>query len=165
MLRYLSVLLTAMGLMTMFSVHAEEAPVPYQVGDSLPALALQDQHDKPQVLSADIQVVLYTTGMKGGGVIRDILDNEEADYLPSRNAMFISNISGMPGVIASMIALPRMRSHDYSIVLDAKGEATARIPAQSNSATILRLENRKITDIQFTKNPEVVRAAVEQSAQ
>lgn len=158
MVRYIFALLIFMAFSPAF---AEETVTPYQVGDTLLAIALQDQHEKPHMVGADTRIVLYTTGMKGGGVIRDILDEEDADYLSSHNAMFISNISGMPRVIASMIALPRMRSHDYSILLDTEGDVTSRIPSESNSATIIELDKLKITSIQLTKDSGVVRAAVE----
>ncbi len=164
MFRFLTVLMSAILLLGSFSVSAEDAVDSYKVGDLLPPITLNDQHDKPHTLSADTRVLLYTTGMKGGGVIRDILDKGEADYLPSRHAMFISNISGMPKIIAATIGLPRMRSHDYSIVLDKTGDSTSRLPAEDNSATIIYLNDGTITGIEFTKDSDKVREAVESAA-
>ena len=137
-----------------------QSDVLYTVGDQLEPIALKDQHDKMININEDTRVVLFTRDMPGGKVVRKVIDAEEGDFLPKNHAVFLSNISGMPGMVAKMIALPSMRKHAYSIALDRDGEATKRFPSQDNNTTILLLDKLEIKSIVFTKESSEVKKAV-----
>ncbi len=159
MLRYL------LPLFFLFSVavNAEENDVQYYaVGDTIEPITLQDQHDKPYSVDESTKLILFTTGMKGGKVIRKVIDDKEPDYLTNRDALFLSNISGMPGFIAKAFALPSMKKHKYPIVLDREGKVTEKFPSESNSSTIVELDKLKIKSISFTKDSEIVAKAIQE---
>lgn len=159
MFRYLLPLLILFSL----TANAEENDIQYYVvGDTIDPISLQDQHDITSSIDESTKLILFTTGMKGGKVIRKAIDDKEPDYLGKRNAIFLSNISGMPGLIAKAFALPSMRKHKYSIVLDKEGKVTEKFPSQSNSTTIVQLEKLKIKSISFTKKPDEVTQAIQQ---
>ncbi len=158
MSRYLLPLLFLFPLAT----HAEEDIQFYAAGDTIESITLEDQHDITSTVGESTKLILFTTGMKGGKVVRGAIDDQEPDYLAKRNASFISNISGMPGFIAKTFALPKMKKHKYSIVLDREGKVTERFPSQKKSATIIKLDNLKITSISFTKNSDDVTQAINQ---
>ena len=132
----------------------------YMVGDHIAPITLKDQHDKTASVDEVTRVVLYTRDMPGGKVVRKVIEEEDADYLPDNHAVFLSNISGMPGMIAKMIALPRMRKHHYSIALDRDGETTKNIPSKDGNTTIVILDNLEIKSIEFTKEPSDVENAI-----
>ena len=158
MIRFLLPLLFLFPLV----VNAEEDIQFYVVGDTIEPITLQDQHDKTRTVDGSTKLILFTTGMQGGKVVRKAIDNEQPDYLAKRNALFISNISGMPGFIANTFALPKMKKHEYSIVLDREGDVTKKFPSQDNSTTIVRLDNLKIKSISFTKDPKEITQAIDQ---
>ena len=158
MIRYLLPLL----LLFPFVAHAEEDVQFYAVGDTIAPITLKDQHDKTHSIDGSTRLILFTTGMKGGAVVREAIEKEDPDYLAKRNAVFISNISGMPGFAAKMFALPKMKKHAYSIVLDREGDATKRFPSQDNSTTIVQLDKLKIKSISYTKKPEEITQAINQ---
>ena len=158
MIRYLLPLFLLFPLV----VNAGEDIQFYAVGDTIQPITLQDQHDKTHTVNGTTKLILFTTGMEGGKVVRKAIENEEPDYLAKRSAMFISNISGMPRFIAKMFALPKMKKHEYSIVLDREGDVTKKIPSQDNSTTIVQLDNLKIKSISFTKETEEVTRAINQ---
>ncbi len=145
------------------AVNAEEDNVQYYaVGDTIEPLTLQDQHDNSYSVDESTKLILFTTGMKGGKVIRKVIDDKAPDYLGKRDALFLSNISGMPSLIAKLFALPSMKKHKYSILLDREGNVTEKFPSQSNSSTIVELEKLKIKSISFTKDSDVVAKAIQQ---
>lgn len=157
MLRYLFLLLL-FPLIT----NAEENNIEYYaVGDTVEPITLQDQHDRSGSVDESTRLILFTTGMKGGKVIRNVIDDKAPDYLNKKNGIFISNISGMPGFVARTFALPSMKKHKYPIVLDREGKVTEKFPSQSNSATLIKLDKLKIKSISFTKDPKVVAKFIE----
>jgi hypothetical protein len=157
MIRYLLPLLFLFPLV----VNAEEDIQFYAVGDTIEPITLQDQHDKTHTVDGSTKLILFTTGMKGGKVVRKAIENEAPDYLAKRNAIFISNISGMPGFVAKTFALPKMKKYEYSIVLDKEGDVTEKFPSQDNSSTIVQLDNLKIKSISFTKEPEKITRTID----
>jgi hypothetical protein len=156
MSRYLFLLL----FLFPFASHAEEDIQFYTVGDTIESITLQDQYDKTSTVDESTKLVLFTTGMKGGKVIRKAIEDHKPDYLAKNNALFISNISGMPGFIARTFALPSMKKHKYSIVLDREGKVTEKFPSRKKSTTIIHLDNLKITSISFTKDSDEVTKAI-----
>lgn len=152
-------LLTLVFLFPLQSAFAE-MDMYYMVGDHIAPITLKDQHDKTASVDEATRVVLFTRDMPGGKVVRKVIDGESADYLPDNQAVFLSNISGMPGFIAKMIALPMMRKHPYSIALDRDGEATKRIPSKDKNTTILILDKLEIKSIVFTKKASSVKNAI-----
>ena len=123
MSRYLLPLLFLISL----AVNAQEDVQFYVVGDTIEPITLQDQHDVTSSVDESTRLILFTTGMKGGKVVREAIDDKEPDYLSKQNTLFLSNISGMPSLIAKMLALPKMKKHKYSIVLDREGDVTKKI--------------------------------------
>ena len=156
MIRYLLVPM----LLFSVAVNAGEAVQFYAAGDTIDPITLQDQHDKTFTVDESIKLILFTTGMKGGKVVREAIEKEDPDYLAKRNTVFLSNISGMPGFIAKNFALPKMKEHKYSIVLDREGNVTKRFPSQKQNTTIVQLDKLKIKSISFTNKSEDVTQAI-----
>ena len=50
------------------------------------------------------------------------------DYLPAKNAVYLANIHGMPG-IGRMFALPKMKKYSHRIILGDDAALIARFPA------------------------------------
>lgn len=132
----------------------------YTVGDHVAPITLEDQYDKTASIDESTRLVLFTTGMPGGKVARKAIDKETDSFLSDNHAVFLSNISGMPRMVAKMFALPNMRKHPYSIVLDREGKVTEKFPSEDGSTTIIVLDKLEIKSIEFTKDPSLVKKAI-----
>ena len=78
--------------------------------------------------------------------------------MSGRRAVYVADISGMPGLIAKTFAIPAMRDRPYFMLLDRDGETTARLPDIEGQATLVfldRLAVRRIVNV--TEAPAVQR--------
>ena len=101
-------LITALAVsitLVAFPVGAE----PYAVGDRIAAFTLEDQHGEAHTLSQDVTLLLFSRDMDGGNLIKAALSTAPAGFLTSRNALYLTDISRMPKLVAKMFALPSMR--------------------------------------------------------
>jgi len=139
-------------------VHAQDAEVqPYAVGDELPALTLEDQHGQAHTLGATTRIVVFGRDMDAGKVIKATLAEEGASLLEAAGAVYVADISAMPGLISRLFAIPAMRKRAYTMWLDRDGESTARFPAAPGQATVIHLDGRRITRIDQTSSAEDLR--------
>ena len=133
---------------------------PYAVGSSLDPLALPDQHGVEHRVDAATRGVLLSRDMDGGGFVREALASEGAAQLEKAGAVYIADVSGMPGLIRRMFAIPRMRQRGYPVLLDVEGVPTVRLPAEAGKASWIRLEGLRIAEIRFLASAEEVKAAL-----
>ena len=122
---------------------------PYQKGDKFEAFTTKDQHDKEFTYSGDSRLVLVAFVMSVGKATNAYLEKQPATFLDDHQAIFISNIYGMPG-IGRTFALPKMRKYPHRILLaDAEG-FLARYPTAADKLTVLRLDDQGVvTAIDF----------------
>lgn len=139
------------------------APVvqPYEVGNELPAFTLKDQFGESHQLDDEVEMVLFSRDMDGGGLIRDLLAEQGAELLEAKRALYIADISGMPGFIASTMAIPRMRDRPYPTLLDREGRVTGGFPSEEGEATILLLDARRLREVRRAADAAALRQAIE----
>lgn len=116
-------------------------------GDRVPAIALPDQHDRPGAIGPDTRVVILSRDMAAGDVVKDGLAGMDQAALDLRAAVYVADISGMPSMIASMFAIPKMRDRSYRILLDRDGVATRDFPYADGRPTVLVVEEGKIARV------------------
>lgn len=130
---------------TLTASHA--AAEPYAAGDRISEFTLEDQHGKAHTLNANVALLLFNRDMDGGKLIKKALGDAPTDLLSSRRAVYVSDISGMPKLVAKMFALPSMRKRPYAMWLDRDGDATARLPSAEGQATLIFLRNFELTRV------------------
>ncbi len=140
------VLVFAIALVTA-TIARGDAAEPLVVGDTLEPFALEDQHGELRAVDASVAVILFSRDMKGGDLLKKGLEQVEPGYLDSKGALYVSDISGMPRLIARMFAIPSMRKRPYSMLLDRDGTATVRLPDEEGRATLIFLERLEIVRI------------------
>ena len=86
------------------------------VGDTVPALTAKDQHDKAFTLGDEAGYLLVAFDMGTGKAANGRLEKKGATWLDEHQAVYVSNIHGMPGV-GRMFALPKMRKYPHRIIL------------------------------------------------
>jgi hypothetical protein len=131
---------------------------PYAVGDAIQPFTLEDQHGKSHTADGSVKVILFSRDMEGGDILKQGLADVDPDYLNAKQAVYVADISRMPGLIATMFAIPAMRDRPYSMLLDRNGETTARLPAAEGQATLIFLDRLTVQRIvHVTQAPDLRR--------
>lgn len=133
-----------------------EPPAPLAVGSRLAGVELSDQHGVARTLDRDVRVVLFSRDMEGGEIIRALLGSEPG-LLEETDGVYVADISGMPGLIARLVAIPRMQERPYPMLLDREGEVTAVFPSQAGRATLLVLDGLEVRAIDHLDTIEALR--------
>lgn len=143
--RFRNATLTGLCLLLMGSAQA----APYAKGSKVESFKANDQHQKEyQFKPADIRHLLVSHDMETGKKANAVLTQRGAGFLGSKNAVYVANIHGMPG-IGRTFALPKMRKYAHRIILADDAGLIARFPEEKNKVTVLTLKAGKVTSIQY----------------
>lgn len=137
-------------LLLAFACASEPKPAALKVGGTVPRVMLYDQNEQPHRIDESVRVIFFAREMEGGKVIRALLDKEGPKYLDAHRAVYVADISEMPRLIASMVAIPQMRSErPYPTLLDRDGKATASYPSEEGRVTVLVLDKLRVKAIVY----------------
>lgn len=131
------------------------------VGDQLPAITLSDQHEKSGTIGPATRFVILSRDMAAGDVVKDGLAGMDQAALDLRGAVYVADISGMPSMIASMFAIPKMRDRSYLVLLDRDGSATRDFPYVEGRPTLLVVEQGKIARVVQPASGDELRALLQ----
>jgi hypothetical protein len=134
---------------------------PYSEGSKVESFTAKDQHEKSFALKpAETKFLLVSHDMETGKKANAALNGMGKDYLGSKQAVYIANIHGMPG-IGRMFAMPKMKKYVHRIILGDDEALIAKFPEQKNKVTVLKLDDGKVTSITFwTPGTEALDAAL-----
>ena len=131
----------------------------YSVGSEIEPFSIEDQHGQTHQLDASVEAVLFSRDMKGGDLLKAALAGVSPSFLEQRHAVYLADISGMPGLIARMFDIPRMRKRPYPMLLDRDGSLSERFPDVEGKATVVSLAKLRVTAIQHvTTADDLMRA-------
>ena len=130
-------------------------------GMSMPAFTFADQHGVTASIEPTTRIVIFARDMDAADIAEEALAANGAALLADADALFVSDISGMPGMIRKFVALPAMRKRPYRMLLDREGNATADIPVEKGKVTVLRLDMLKIESIEYADSAAKLRAGLE----
>ncbi|MBW2290642.1 MAG: hypothetical protein JRG90_22900 [Deltaproteobacteria bacterium] len=95
-------------------------------------------------------IIFFAREMEGGAVIRALLEEEGPDYLTRTRALYVADISGMPSLIAKLVAIPKMQKERlYPTLLDRDGATTAPYPSEQSRVTIMALDKLLVTALHY----------------
>jgi hypothetical protein len=135
---------------------------PLAVGGVLEKASLLDQNEVPHEINEQVRAIFFAREMEGGKVIRALLDEAGAEFLERHKAVYVADISGMPTLIANMMAIPKMkRERAYPTLLDRTGTASARYPSEEGRVTVLLLDRLRVEQILYRGTADGLREAVE----
>ncbi len=154
-----ALLLPVLGLLLAGPAAAREsAAAPFAVGETFPGFSTRDQHDRAYAWAGEARLVVVAFEMDTGKAANAFLEKQGADYLARRQAVFLSNIHGMPG-IARTFALPKMRKYPHRILLADGEHFLDRYPRQENHLTALELDAAGvITAVRFVPKADAAKA-------
>lgn len=132
-----------------------------QPGDVLPALNLNDQHDQPYALPENARILLVTATKSAGGVANEVLKGIPREEQERRGIVYVADVSGMPSLVTSMFALPKMRDYGYRIMIGAEAEQTAMLPRAEDEVTLIELEQGKLKSVEKLRDAEALKARLD----
>jgi len=123
---------------------------------------LPDQFDKAVMLTANTKKVLFVFAKATGHTVKEFLKKQDKNYLPSKNALFVADISGMPTIIRNTFALPDFKKSDYSVALiyDKAIAKAYKNEKDADKITLITLNNNVITDLQTLSTEEEIKSAL-----
>jgi len=128
------------------------------VGSKL-SLTLPNQFDTSFSLTNDTKKIIFVFAKATGHTVKEFLKQQEKEYLSSRKALFVADISPMPTVIRNTFALPDFKKSDYSVLLiyDKAIATILKNEVASDKIAIASLENMTIKEIQYVTTEEELR--------
>lgn len=156
-LRVLAVLVLTLVLT---SVAFAQAALPFAVGQTLPELKLKDQHDKPWTVAPSTRLVMFAAGRKASNLVQVVLQDLPKDQLIRRQAVYLADMSKMPGFITRTFALPALKEMPYAVGVSLNEATLANWPRQPDAVTLVTLENGVIKSIRYTTVEAELRTAL-----
>lgn len=136
------------------------ASPPLQPGQALPELTLKDQHDQAWKVSADTKLVLFAAGRKASNLVQTVLADQPAGFLATRQAVYLADLSRMPGFVTRTFALPALREMPFvlGVVLD---EALLKDwPRQDGAVTLIALQDGRVSTVSHASTEAQLRTAL-----
>jgi len=128
---------------------------------SLAAVTLEDQHGVARTVDASTRAVLFTSDMDAGDLVKAALAEGGAERLARAGAVYVADVSRMPGIIRRTMAEPAMRKRPYPMLLDREGEATKGWPRTEGQATLLVLDGLRVERTQMLPTADAVVSALD----
>jgi hypothetical protein len=126
-------------------------------GEALPAISLTDQHDKPLTLAPDTRLVFFAAEMDGSRLMTQALEALPPATLQEKKAVYIADISSMPGLLSTMMAVPKMQQAPYRIALIRFEKEGQRLPRKPGAVTVLTIDVGKISSVDFARDAQQIR--------
>ncbi|PKO35126.1 MAG: FAD/FMN-containing dehydrogenase [Betaproteobacteria bacterium HGW-Betaproteobacteria-7] len=152
-------LLAALAL-SLVSFAATAQATPLQTGDALPALTLNDQHEKPYTLTADTRQILFAADNGGAGLVMAELDRRGATWLKETKRAYLADIHKMPSLVTRLFAMPKLREKAYPIALGREAADLAMYPRKKDCVSLLPIEAGKLGEVTYACDATALQAAL-----
>lgn len=150
--------LLAIAFVLGMSLQALAAPV--QPGQPLPSLQLKNQHDQDWRLSPDTQLVIFAAGRKASNLVLAVLAPQPKGFLAARRAVYLADMSRMPGFVTRTFALPSLRDQPFEVGVSLDEKALADWPRQEDAVTLIRLEQGSVVSHGYATTEAQLKAAL-----
>lgn len=138
-----------------------QAPAAVAVGQALPSLSLKDQHDKPWQITPSTRLVMFAAGRKASNLTQAVLQALPKDQLTRKNAVYLADMSKMPGIITRTFALPTLRGFPYLVGVSLDETTLAAWPRQTDAVTLIELDQALVKRISYVTTEADLRSALE----
>ena len=133
-------------------------------GERLAPWTLGDQFEQAYTLDDDLRILLVARSMDGAKLLDAALEGQAKGYLEERQALFVADISRMPGLISKLFAIPAMRDYSYRVLLDREAQVVPQYAAPEQGVLWLQLERGVLRERRVFSDAAALRAALEQVA-
>jgi hypothetical protein len=123
------------------------------LGSRLSPFVLMDQHGKPHRIDASVRAIVLTRDMDAGDIVKVGLGTHGKSILEKHHAVYIADLSSMPGFIRSWLAIPQLKDRPYPMLIDSKGDVSKSLPSRDHLATLIFLDSMQITAVEYVTQP------------
>lgn len=133
---------------------------PPVAGQAMPPVAVKDQHEQDWRIKPDTQLLLFAAGRKASNLAMAVLGSQPKGFLTTRHAVYLADMSKMPGFVTRTFALPSLREQPFAlgVVLDEK--LLADWPRQDDAVTLIRLKDGQVAGVDYAKTEAQLRGAL-----
>jgi len=126
-----------------------------KIGSKL-ELKLPDQFNKEHILSSDTKKLIFVFSKNTGHIAREFFKKQSKDYLDSKKAIFVADISKMPAFIRNTFAMPDFKKSHYNILLIYDKKVTKKFEKgiDKDKVVVVTLDNKRVTNIKFASNED-----------
>jgi len=117
-------------------------------------LKLPDQFNKEHTLTDDTKRLIFAFSKNTGHITREFFGKKDKNFLSSKKALLVADISKMPVVIRNAFAMPDLKKSPYNILLiyDKKLAKEFEKGIDKDKIAVVTLENKKVTKVDFASN-------------
>lgn len=109
-------------------------------GAPLPALALQDQNERPWSVAPGTRRLVFAADRAGSELVQAALGADGAQRLAAARAVYVADIHAMPALVTRLFALPALRALPYPVGLVRDDRTAADLPRRAGQATVLEVD-------------------------
>lgn len=131
------------------------------LGQTLKTMQFVDQHGHKQVIDETTRLLLFAPDRAAARLVHAAVEKQAADYLSSRKVVYVADISRMPGLIARIFAIPRMKDYLYPIALGRKTGDSAAFPRQKGNVSLILLDRLQLKGISFGASADEIFSHIE----
>lgn len=135
-----------------------------ETGERLAPWTLSDQFEQAYTLDDDLRILLVARSMDAAKLLDAALEGQAKGYLEARQALFVADISRMPGLIGKLFAIPAMRDYSYRVLLDREAQVVPQYAAPEEGVLWLQLERGVLRERRVFTDAAALRSALEQAA-
>lgn len=117
-------------------------------GISIKAMVFKDQFEKNVSITDKTKQIVIAFSKEQGEKVKVFLE-ANPNYLAANNAIYLVDVSTVPGMVMSMFMLPKFKKYSYTIGLVENDKDIAYFPKKENFITVITLDNLNITSIVF----------------
>ncbi|MEA3289711.1 MAG: hypothetical protein U9Q04_05965 [Campylobacterota bacterium] len=134
----------------------------FTLNSKLEKFELLDQFDKTHMISKETKKLIFAYKKDTGHLVKDFLSTKESNYLSSKSAYYIADVSAMPSFIR-WFALDALDDYNYPILLIEDDEISAKYKDEKNidKIVVLTLDNLEIKNIQYTQDLKTLQDILE----
>ena len=123
-------------------------------GLPFPSYVVTDAFGATNTLAASTRFVIVSSEKGVSAKVHDWLVTKDKDFLAAHRAEYVSDITPMPSLIASMFAIPKMKKYPYKILLARDPEFAKTYPHAAGKIALFMLDdNQAVADIRFLDAP------------
>lgn len=117
-------------------------------------LTLPDQFDVAHTIGPETTRLILAFSKDTGKTVRAYLDKQDSDFLPSHKTIFIADISPFPVVLRNTLALPKLRTSPYSVLLLYEAEMAKSLKNldHENEITVATLSEGVVQEVSYLTN-------------
>jgi hypothetical protein len=130
----------------------------------LQKIELKDQFDATTQIDEKTKWIVFSTDKYISDLINKSLEDLKLTDLAKSNGAYVADISAMPGMVTTMFALPKMKKYHFKVVLDREGDLTGKWPQKKEKASLIKLDQLKITSVQQTGSFEEIKKFISDNA-